>query len=79
MSRSEAIQLIDLLAIIAFVVGLKRLSHPATARSGNTIAAAGMLAAIAATLADEGVVSYGAIAVAIVDRRGRSASSRRAP
>ncbi|HEY3615088.1 MAG TPA: NAD(P)(+) transhydrogenase (Re/Si-specific) subunit beta [Gaiellales bacterium] len=65
MSRSEAIQLIDLLAIIAFVVGLKRLSHPATARSGNTLAAGGMLAAIAATLADEGVVSYWAIAVAI--------------
>ena len=65
MNRSEAIQLIDLLAIIAFVVGLKRLSNPATARSGNTIAAAGMLAAIAATLADESVVSYGGIAVAI--------------
>jgi NAD(P) transhydrogenase subunit beta len=66
LSRSEAIQLIDLLAIIAFVVGLKRLSHPATARSGNTLAAGGMLAAIAATLADEGVVSYWAIAVAII-------------
>ncbi len=66
MSRSEAIQLVDLLAIIAFVVGLKRLSHPATARSGNTIAATGMTAAIAATLADEGVVSYWAIAGAIV-------------
>jgi NAD(P) transhydrogenase subunit beta len=65
-NRSEAIQLIDLLAIIAFVVGLKRLSHPATARSGNTLAAVGMLAAIAATLADEGVVSYWAIAGAIV-------------
>jgi NAD(P) transhydrogenase subunit beta len=65
-SRSEAIQLIDLLAIIAFVVGLKRLSHPATARSGNAIAAAGMTAAVAATLADEGVVSYAAIAGAIV-------------
>jgi H+-translocating NAD(P) transhydrogenase subunit beta len=65
-SRSEAIQLIDLLAIIAFIVGLKRLSHPATARSGNTIAAAGMLAAVAATLWDEGVVSYWAIAGAIV-------------
>ena len=65
MSRSEAIQLVELLAIIAFVVGLKRLSHPATARSGNTIAAAGMLAAIAATLADESVVSYAAIAGAI--------------
>jgi proton-translocating NAD(P)+ transhydrogenase subunit beta len=64
-SRSEAIQLVELLAIIAFVVGLKRLSHPATARSGNTIAAAGMLAAIAATLADEGVVSYAAIAGAM--------------
>jgi NAD(P) transhydrogenase subunit beta len=64
-SRSEAIQLIDLLAIIAFVVGLKRLSHPATARSGNRLAAGGMLAAIAATLADEGVVSYWAIAAAI--------------
>jgi NAD(P) transhydrogenase subunit beta len=66
LSRSEAIQLIDLLAIIAFVVGLKRLSHPATARSGNAIAAAGMTAAVAATLADESVVSYWAIAVAIV-------------
>jgi NAD(P) transhydrogenase subunit beta len=65
LSRSETIQLIDLLAIIAFVVGLKRLSHPATARSGNTLAAGGMLAAIAATLADEGVVSYWAIAGAI--------------
>ena len=52
MSRGEAIQLIDLLAIIAFVVGLKRLSHPATARSGNTLAAAGMLVAVAATLWD---------------------------
>jgi NAD(P) transhydrogenase subunit beta len=66
LSRSEAIQLIDLLAIIAFVVGLKRLSHPATARSGNTIAAAGMLAAVAATLWDRSVVSYWAIAVAII-------------
>ena len=66
MSRSEAIQLIDLLAIVAFVVGLKRLSHPATARSGNTLAAGGMLAAIAATLADEGVLSYWAIAIAII-------------
>ena len=69
LSRSEAIQLIDLLAIIAFVVGLKRLSHPATARSGNTHRRgrhAGRRRGHA--LADEGVVSYWAIAVAIVDR-----------
>ena len=78
MSRSEAIQLIDLLAIIAFVVGLKRLSHPATARSGNAIAAAGMTAAVAATLADESVVSYWAIAVAIVIGSAIGALSARA-
>jgi NAD(P) transhydrogenase subunit beta len=77
-SRSEAIQLIDLLAIIAFVVGLKRLSHPATARSGNAIAAAGMTAAVAATLADQNVVSYGAIAVAIVIGSAIGAVSARA-
>jgi H+-translocating NAD(P) transhydrogenase subunit beta len=78
LSRSEAIQLIDLLAIIAFVVGLKRLSHPATARSGNAIAAAGMTAAVAATLADEAVVSYWAIAVAIVAGSAIGAVSARA-
>jgi NAD(P) transhydrogenase subunit beta len=66
LNRSEAIQLIDLAAIVAFVVGLKLLSHPATARTGNRLAAGGMLAAIAATLADEGVVSYWAIAGAII-------------
>jgi NAD(P) transhydrogenase subunit beta len=78
LSRSEAIQLIDLLAIIAFIVGLKRLSHPATARSGNAIAAAGMTAAVAATLADEAVVSYWAIAVAIVVGSAIGAVSARA-
>ncbi len=39
-----------LLAAIFFVVGLKRLSHPDTARSGNLWAAGGMLLAIMTTL-----------------------------
>ena len=39
-----------LLAAIFFVIGLKRLSHPDTARSGNLWAAGGMLLAIITTL-----------------------------
>jgi NAD(P) transhydrogenase subunit beta len=39
-----------LLAAIFFVVGLKRLSHPETARSGNLWAAGGMLLAILTTI-----------------------------
>ena len=51
---------------ITFIVGLKRLSSPATARTGNHIAAVGMLIAIIATLVDKRVASFGAIAVAMV-------------
>ena len=39
-----------LIASLTFVIGLKMLSHPDTARRGNLIAAAGMLIAILATL-----------------------------
>ena len=45
-----------LLAAVLFIFGLKRLSSPATARSGNWIASLGMLIAIVATLGFEGVV-----------------------
>lgn len=41
---------IYLLASITFIIGLKMLSHPARARRGNLIAAAGMAAAIAGTI-----------------------------
>jgi len=47
--------LLYLLAAAAFVVGLKRLSSPRTARSGNAVAAAGMLAAVLITLIDADV------------------------
>ena len=39
-----------LIASVTFVIGLKMLSHPDTARKGNLIAAAGMVIAIAATV-----------------------------
>ncbi len=39
-----------LIASVTFILGLKMLSHPATARRGNLIAAAGMALAIIATI-----------------------------
>lgn len=39
-----------LIAIILFIIGLKKLSHPDTARNGNLIAASGMLIAIIVSL-----------------------------
>lgn len=44
------IDLAYLLAAILFIIGLKRLQAPATARKGNRIAAAGMFIAVVATL-----------------------------
>lgn len=46
------------LAALLFIFGLKRLSSPATARSGNRIAAIGMAVALSATLLDRGIVNW---------------------
>jgi NAD(P) transhydrogenase subunit beta len=47
-----------LVASILFVMGLKSLSHPDTARRGMIMAAAGMAAAVLGTLFHPGIVSY---------------------
>ncbi|CAA9325754.1 MAG: NAD(P) transhydrogenase subunit beta [uncultured Gemmatimonadetes bacterium] len=47
---STVVNLAYLLAACLFIVGLKRLGSPATARRGNQIAAVGMLIAVVATL-----------------------------
>ena len=47
-----------LVAAVLFIVGLKMLSSPRTARRGNAIGALGMLLAIAATLLDQQVISF---------------------
>jgi len=52
------IQLAYLLSAVLFIVGLKRLSSPATARGGNALAAAAMLLAVAVTLLDESIVGF---------------------
>ncbi|MGN6379920.1 MAG: NAD(P)(+) transhydrogenase (Re/Si-specific) subunit beta [Gaiellales bacterium] len=59
MSRADWISAAYLVASILFILGLKRLSSPATARQGNQLAAVGMAIAIAATLFDERVLTYG--------------------
>lgn len=54
----SAIQLSYLVAASLFIIGLKQLGSPATARRGNLIGAIGMLIAILATLLDQHVLNY---------------------
>lgn len=62
----STIQISYLIAASLFIVGLKQLGSPATARQGNILAAVGMFIAIVATLLEQQVVSYELIAVGIV-------------
>jgi NAD(P) transhydrogenase subunit beta len=59
------VRLLYLAAAVLFIVGLKRLQSPETARSGNRISAVGMLLAVAVTLLDQQILSYGAIAAGL--------------
>lgn len=54
----SGIQLSYLLAASLFILGLKKLGSPATARQGNQSAAIGMLLAVVATMLDRHVLSY---------------------
>ena len=54
------------LAAILFIVGIKRLSSPKTARNGNAIASVGMLIAIVATLVSDGKMDYQTIAIGMI-------------
>jgi NAD(P) transhydrogenase subunit beta len=55
-----------LVAAVLFIVGLKMLSSPRTARRGNAIGALGMLIAVAVTLLDREIVDVRWIAVGVV-------------
>ncbi|MEA5566397.1 NAD(P)(+) transhydrogenase (Re/Si-specific) subunit beta [Anabaena sp. UHCC 0399] len=59
------IQLTYLVAASLFILGLKKLGSPATARNGNVIAAVGMLLAIVATMLDQHVLNYEMILVGL--------------
>ena len=54
-----------LAAGVLLIVGIKRLSSPATARSGNVVAAAGMAIALVFTLLHPDVDSYWLIAIGV--------------
>jgi NAD(P) transhydrogenase subunit beta len=66
MHASLIIQLSYLVSAVLFILGLKRLSSPATARGGNTLAALGMLVAVAATLLDQSIIDFTWIIVGVV-------------
>uniref|UniRef100_B8HVF0 NAD(P) transhydrogenase subunit beta n=1 Tax=Cyanothece sp. (strain PCC 7425 / ATCC 29141) TaxID=395961 RepID=B8HVF0_CYAP4 len=59
------IQITYLVAASLFIIGLKQLGSPATARQGNLVAAIGMLLAIVGTLLDQHILNYGMILVAM--------------
>jgi H+-translocating NAD(P) transhydrogenase subunit beta len=58
--------LLYLVASVCFILALRGLSSPVTARAGNLYGIAGMVIAIGTTLATPGVVSYGTIIIGIV-------------
>jgi NAD(P) transhydrogenase subunit beta len=60
------IQLIYLIATGFFIVGIKRLGSPATARSGNQLASIGMLIGVIVTLFDREIVSFEFIIAGVV-------------
>ena len=55
-----------LIASVLFILALRGLSSPESARTGNLFGIAGMAVAVIATLADPGVMSYGMILLAIL-------------
>jgi proton-translocating NAD(P)+ transhydrogenase subunit beta len=64
MSRTW-IEVAYLVAAICLIIGIKRLSHPRTARSGNLVAAFGMAIAVGFTFAIEEIDQYWLIVVGI--------------
>jgi len=66
LQSANFIQSAYLVAAVMFILGLRNLSSPKTAVSGNIQAAIGMFIAIVATLLDANVVTYGVIIGGIV-------------
>lgn len=60
------IELSYLVAASLFIIGLKQLGSPATARQGNSLAAVGMLLAVVATLLNQQVLNYQMILLGLV-------------
>jgi NAD(P) transhydrogenase subunit beta len=61
----DVIRSLYIVAFVLFILGLRLVTHPRTARRGNLIAAVGMAIAVVATLMIEEVGDYGLIALGI--------------
>jgi NAD(P) transhydrogenase subunit beta len=64
--RDAVIDISYIVAAVLFIVGLKRLSHPSTARQGNWLSALGMGVAIVATLFIDGLHNHLLIIIGLV-------------
>lgn len=60
------INLVYIFSAALFIIGLKMLNSPKTARRGNWISSAGMLIAVGVTLLDQNILSFQWIAVGLV-------------
>lgn len=65
-ARESIIAVAYIVSAVLFIFGLKRLSSPATARSGNQLAAFGMVLALAVTLLDRQIVSFWTIGIGML-------------
>jgi NAD(P) transhydrogenase subunit beta len=61
----DFIRVLYIVAFICFILGLRLLNHPRTAKRGNAIAAVGMAIAVTATLLIEEVGDYGLIVLGV--------------
>jgi len=75
---ATAIHAAYLLSSVLFILGIKGLSSPKTARDGNLLAAVGMLIAIVATLLDRQILRYEVILAGLVLGSAIGAISARA-
>ena len=66
MDTSITAQIAYLVSAILFVSGIKQLSSPATARSGNVRASAAMLLAIVVTLVDNRILDWTSVAASVI-------------
>jgi NAD(P) transhydrogenase subunit beta len=64
--RALVIDVSYFIAAILFILGLKQLSSPATARAGNRLAAIAMTIAVAVTLLDRSLLSFWSIGIGML-------------
>ncbi len=66
----EAATALYIVAFSLFIIGLKRGTHPTSAKQGNLIAAAGMAVAVVTTLLLDGMGNWGLIVIGLAGRLG---------